>query len=221
MNITIHALTKTFKHKSMPITEVLKNVNLTISQGELVAIQGKSGAGKTTLLNIIGCLDIPSSGQYWIDEQDVLSLSNSTRAKLRNQRFGFIMQDYALVNDETVMDNIILPAVFAKTPIHKAKERANILLAQFNLEHLSAKRISALSGGEKQRVAIIRALMNDPDCILADEPTGALDSKNSHEIMKVFIELNNLGKTIIVVTHDDTIANMCNRIVRITDGIVE
>ncbi|MBQ7000178.1 MAG: ABC transporter ATP-binding protein [Oscillospiraceae bacterium] len=221
MNITIHALTKTFKHKSMPITEVLKNVNLTISQGELVAIQGKSGAGKTTLLNIIGCLDIPSSGQYWIDEQDILSLSNSTRAKLRNQRFGFIMQDYALINDETVMDNIILPAVFAKTPILKAKERANILLARFNLEHLSAKRISALSGGEKQRVAIIRALMNDPDCILADEPTGALDSKNSHEIMKVFIELNNIGKTIIVVTHDDTIANMCNRIVRIADGIVE
>ena len=210
MNITIHALTKTFKHKSMPIAEVLKNVNLTISQGELVAIQGKSGAGKTTLLNIIGCLDIPSSGQYWIDEQDILSLSNSTRAKLRNQRFGFIMQDYALINDETVMDNIILPAVFAKTPILKAKERANIL-----------KRISALSGGEKQRVAIIRALMNDPDCILADEPTGALDSKNSHEIMKVFIELNNIGKTIIVVTHDDTIANMCNRIVRIADGIVE
>ena len=221
MNITIHALTKTFKNKSMPITEVLKNVNLTISQGELVAIQGKSGAGKTTLLNIIGCLDIPSSGQYWIDEQDILSLSNSTRAKLRNQRFGFIMQDYALINDETVMDNIILPAVFAKTPILKAKERANILLTQFNLEHLSAKRISALSGGEKQRVAIIRALMNDPDCILADEPTGALDSKNSHEIMKVFIELNNIGKTIIVVTHDDTIANMCNRIVRIADGIVE
>lgn len=221
MNITIHALTKTFKNKSMPITEVLKNVNLTISQGELVAIQGKSGAGKTTLLNIIGCLDIPSSGQYWIDEQDILSLSNSTRAKLRNQKFGFIMQDYALINDETVMDNIILPAVFAKTPILKAKERANILLTQFNLEHLSAKRISALSGGEKQRVAIIRALMNDPDCILADEPTGALDSKNSHEIMKVFIELNNIGKTIIVVTHDDTIANMCNRIVRIADGIVE
>ena len=221
MNITIHALTKTFKNKSMPITEVLKNVNLTISQGELVAIQGKSGAGKTTLLNIIGCLDIPSSGQYWIDEQDILSLSNSTRAKLRNQKFGFIMQDYALINDETVMDNIILPAVFAKTPILKAKERANILLTQFNLEHLSATRISALSGGEKQRVAIIRALMNDPDCILADEPTGALDSKNSHEIMKVFIELNNIGKTIIVVTHDDTIANMCNRIVRIADGIVE
>lgn len=221
MNITIHALTKTFKHKTGPSIEVLKNVTLTISQGELVAIQGKSGAGKSTLLNIIGCLDVPSSGQYMIDSQDVLSFSNTDRARLRNTKFGFIMQDYALINDETVIDNIILPAIFAKMSISKAKKQARKLIAHFQMEHLSTKRISELSGGEQQRVAIIRALMNDPDCILADEPTGALDSKNSLEIMKAFLELNDLGKTVIIVTHDDLIASMCKRVIRITDGIVE
>lgn len=221
MNILMHAIVKKFSTKAMPDTEVLKNINLTVYQGELIAIQGKSGAGKSTLLNIIGCLDVPTSGQYLIDSVDVSSISNLARSRLRNINFGFVMQDYALINDETAVDNIILPAIFGKTSLNKAKKRANELLAKFNLEHLRDKKVSQLSGGEKQRIAIIRALMNDPECILADEPTGALDTKNSHEIMQMFLNLNRLGKTVVIVTHDDFIANMCNRIIRIVDGIIE
>jgi len=220
MKIIINSLQKSFFSKTNEETMVLKNVTLSIDQGEFVAIQGKSGSGKTTLLNIIGCLDTQTSGEYIFNSQNVALLSNAERAKLRNRNFGFIMQDYALINDDTVVENIILPAIFAKASIHEAKNRAMQFLDEFGLQDLATKKVSKLSGGEKQRIAIIRALMNNPSHILADEPTGALDSKNSSEIMKIFIDLNKQGKTIIIVTHDDTIAEVCDRIINISDGAV-
>jgi putative ABC transport system ATP-binding protein len=221
MEIHIKSLRKHFTSKTGTQTEVLRDVSLSVSQGEFLAIQGRSGAGKTTLLNIIGCLDTQTEGCYQLDGQDVQLLSKSERAKLRCRRFGFIMQDFALINDDTVIDNIVLPAIFAKTPTGVAKTRATELLEQFGLHHLHSKKVFTLSGGEKQRVAIIRALMNDPDCILADEPTGALDTNNALEIMKLFVRLHNLGKTIIIVTHDDSVAGMSDRIVKISDGKIE
>lgn len=221
MNIIIDSLQKSFTSKSETETVVLRDVTLSIAQGDFVAIQGKSGAGKTTLLNIIGCLDKQTSGEYYLDTQNVALLTNTERAKLRNKSFGFIMQDYALINDDTVIDNIILPAIFAKTSISDAKKRAGQLIEQFGLQHLTFKKVSTLSGGEKQRIAIIRALMNNPDCILADEPTGALDTKNSLEIMRIFNDMNKQGKIIVLVTHDNSIAEMCKRRITISDGKTE
>jgi putative ABC transport system ATP-binding protein len=197
---------------------VLRDVTLSIDQGEFVAIQGKSGAGKTTLLNIIGCLDKQTGGDYFINDENTALLTNAGRAKLRNKGFGFIMQDYALINDDTVIDNIILPEIFAKKSSIDAKEQAEHLMKQFGLLQLSSKKVSKISGGEKQRTAVVRALMNNPECILADEPTGALDTKNSLDIMKMFSYMHRQGKTIIIVTHDDSIAAMCERKVIIADG---
>lgn len=219
MGISTYSLKKSFYSKGKNETIILKDITLSILSGELVAIQGKSGAGKSTLLHIIGCLDTQTAGEYILDDKNISELSNNERAYLRNRKFGFIMQDYALINDETVIDNITLPSIFAKKTIEEAKQRAFELLAEFNIQDLGLKKVSNLSGGEKQRVAIVRALMNEPSYILADEPTGALDSKNANDIMNIFLELNKKGKTIIIVTHDNTIAKACNRIINISDGL--
>lgn len=220
MGIIISSLKKSFYSKSGIETAVLSNISLKISSGSCIAIQGKSGAGKSTLLHIIGCLDSQTAGDYFLDDINVTALSAKEKSLLRNTKFGFVMQDYALINDESALDNIMLPAVFSKKNLSIVKERAIKLLADFGMQELAFKKVNMLSGGEKQRVSIIRALINDPNYILADEPTGALDSKNTEDILKIFLDLNKKGKTIIIVTHDDTVAAMCNYIITLSDGMV-
>ena len=214
MSIEISSVTKSFmigKNKA----EVLKGIDLTVNDGEMTAVIGSSGAGKSTLLNIIGCLDKADGGKYLLDGADVSVFSASQLAEIRNSRFGFVMQDFALIEDESVMQNIEIPALFSKT-----KKRNNYvdLLKRLGISKLADRKVSLLSGGEKQRVAIARALVNDPKYIIADEPTGALDTENSKMIMKILSELNSQGKTVIIVTHDPVVAAECSRVIKISDG---
>lgn len=196
----------------------LNNISLNIENGEMVAIMGTSGSGKSTLLNILGCIDHATSGEYYFNGQDVRLLSSSELAEFRNKKIGFIFQYFALLNDYTVFENIELPLIKAKM---QKKERRAIIdeyLKKFDIINQRNKRPQELSGGQQQRVAIIRALVTNPSCILADEPTGALDKTTSESIMKILKEINSEGKTIIIVTHDRKIANYCDRIVEIEDG---
>ena len=216
--IDIKELTKTYNYKKSNAFTALRDVSLHIEDGELVAIIGKSGAGKSTLLHIIGCIDTFEKGEYTIDETDVHRLSDKRLAKIRNEKVSIVMQDFALVEEYTVLENVKIPLYFAK----KRKGRANALaleaLRRVGIEELSKKPVNKLSGGQKQRVAIARAIVNDPSFILADEPTGALDTKTSGEIMELFRSLNDEGKTIIIITHDPTVADQCKRKIEISDG---
>ena len=220
MGIEIHDIKKSYKRGEGLESTILKGVSLTIQKGEMVAIKGKSGAGKSTLLHILGCLDRPTSGSYQLDGVEVQYSKQSEIAKLRNQKFGFILQDFGLINDDTVLDNVLLPMMFTKVKWGNMKKIAYEYLKKFGVEKLSNQEVATLSGGEKQRVAVARALVNDPDYILADEPTGALDSGNTDIMMKELINLNQLGKTVIIVTHDDAVANQCKRIIEIKDGVI-
>lgn len=199
----------------------LNDVTLSVSSGKMVAITGPSGSGKTTLMNIIGCIDRPSSGQYFLGNQDINTCDSRQLAQLRNKTFGFVVQDFALINDYTIYQNIMLPIRYCKAKTEGQKKQAVSDLA----ERLGiADKLTAyppkLSGGQRQRVAIARALINDSAIVLADEPTGALDQKNGQEIMRLFREINSIGKTIIIVTHDMNIANQCDEIINIVDGRV-
>lgn len=199
----------------------LNDVTLSVSSGKMVAITGPSGSGKTTLMNIIGCIDRPSSGQYFLCNQDINACDSRQLAQLRNKTFGFVVQDFALINDYTIYQNIMLPIRYCKAKTEGQKKQAVSDLA----ERLGiADKLTAyppkLSGGQRQRVAIARALINDSAIVLADEPTGALDQKNGQEIMRLFREINSIGKTIIIVTHDMNIANQCDEIINIVDGRV-
>ncbi|MGL5149826.1 MAG: ABC transporter ATP-binding protein [Clostridium sp.] len=197
----------------------LRSITLNIDNGELIAIVGPSGSGKSTLLNILGLLDECSSGNYRINGENIGGLSFSERAKLRNKNFGFVLQNAALINDYTVKENIEIPLEYAGI---SRRERRKKVLEVCNKLGIGDK-IDAigkdLSGGQAQRVAIGRAICNNPEIILADEPTGALDSKTGQEVINIFKELNNEGKTVIIVTHDEKIANQCTRIIRIEDGL--
>ena len=199
---------------------MLNGVNLTITDGEMIAIMGKSGAGKSTLLHIIGLLDICDQGTYKLDGEDISDFTNKQRAKIRNEKIGFVLQDFGLVEDETVMENVSLPLMLSRTSMKKIREVALEKMKKVGVEHLSNKKVSVLSGGEKQRVAIARALVCDPEYIMADEPTGALDSNTSDDIMDVFEELNRNGHTVIIVTHDNGVAARCQRVIEIKDGEV-
>ena len=200
---------------------MLKDANLSIDKGEMVAIKGSSGAGKSTLLHIIGCLDKPTSGSYLLNGQNVSQLSLSKLAEIRNASFGFVMQHFALIEEDSALQNVATPLLFAKARRSQMDARAMEQLRNVGMEQMANKRIATLSGGEKQRVAIARAMVNNPEIILADEPTGALDRANTEKIVQLFQQLNEKGKTIIIVTHDDFVAQSCRRIVTIADGVIK
>ena len=196
----------------------LKNINLTIEQGEYVAIMGQSGSGKSTLMNILGCLDRPTSGQYFLDGIEVGKLSENKLSLVRNKKIGFVFQSFHLIPRTSAAKNVELPMIYGKTPSKKRKARARELLCKVGLEKRLDHLPQELSGGQRQRVAIARALANEPPIILADEPTGNLDTASSVEIMELFTQLNQEGVTVIVVTHEDDIAEFTKRVIRFQDG---
>lgn len=199
---------------------ILKGIDLTIESGELVILMGVSGSGKTTLMNIIGLLDKQTQGEYFFMEKNVDGLDDENLAVLRNEHIGFVFQQFFLLPYLNALENVLIPIVYSKKNIKYPKEKAKQLLTRFGLADRMHNKPSQLSGGEQQRVAIARALINDPDLILADEPTGALDSKTGNEIMELFRMLNEEGKTIIVVTHDPKLAQFGKRLLRIEDGVI-
>lgn len=201
-------------------TRALNRVSIKIEDGEMVAIMGTSGSGKSTLLNILGCIDKADSGDYILDGVDINSFSDNEFAKIRNETLGFIFQHFALLNDYTVYENIEMPLLKRKNTRKVRNELIENALREFNILEHKNKRPSELSGGQQQRVAIIRALITEPKYILADEPTGALDRKTSDTIMDILRKVNNDGKTIIIVTHDINVANVCDRIINIEDGVI-
>ena len=198
--------------------EALHKVSAEIKDGEMVAVIGKSGAGKSTLLHILACIDSYQEGEYSIDGTLVKDLSERQYAKIRNEKIGMVMQDFALVEDFTALENVMIPLNFTKKKIPDKKEKALAALRSVGIEDLAKKPCNKLSGGQKQRVAIARAIVNEPSMILADEPTGALDSKTSEEIMELFKSLNEQGRTVVIVTHDPKVAEQCGRVIEISDG---
>lgn len=196
----------------------LNDVSLNIEKGAMIAVMGTSGSGKSTLLNIIGCLDRCTSGEYILNGKNIYNYSSKELANLRNKMFGFIVQYFALIDDYSVYENVVIPLEYAKVSRKEKKERVKNLLMKLGVEDKIDKLPSQLSGGQNQRVAIARALINEPEIILADEPTGALDRKTSAEIMSILKKLNEEGKTVIVITHDEEIAKKCKQIIRIEDG---
>lgn len=219
--ITLRNIKKDFG-KNESLIHVLKDINLKVNEGEMVAITGTSGSGKTTLLNIIGCLDQLSHGDYYLVGQQVSKKSSKEMAVVRNNFFGFVMQDFALVDYYTVLQNIKLPLLYTTDKKLKQTRINNIqpLLTRLGIENKASVKVGLLSGGQKQRVAIARALINDPKVILADEPTGSLDQKTSLEILQLLESLNREGKTIIIITHDPNIAARCSRIIELQDGLI-
>jgi putative ABC transport system ATP-binding protein len=202
--------------------QVLKNINLEINSREMVAICGPSGSGKSTLMHIIGLLDRPSTGEIQIAGEPItLSMSDKKLATLRNQKIGFVFQTFNLLPRLSALENVMLPTIYDKRDKPYAFCRALSLLKKVGLGNRLKHKPTALSGGERQRVAIARALINDPDIILADEPTGNLDSVTGGQIMEILKDLNKNGKTLIIVTHDDKIASLCQRVIRILDGQIE
>lgn len=199
--------------------EAIKEISLEINKGELVAIVGASGSGKSTLLNIMGCIDKPTSGKYFINSYDTSEYSEKELAKCRNLNIGFVLQYFGLINSYTVYENIELPLIYSKKK--NKKEVILDVLKKLDIEEKKDKTPSELSGGQSQRVAIARALVNDPKIILADEPTGALDKETSQQVMNILIELNKQGKTVVIVTHDENISNRCDKVIRIEDGCIK
>lgn len=198
--------------------KVLDRITFAIPKGEFVAIMGPSGSGKSTLMYIMGCLDTPTSGQIYLEGKSLLGLSENKLAQIRNQKIGFVFQMFNLLPRTTALNNVELPLIYAKTPLAARKRKALNLLARLGLTDRAEHLPSQLSGGEQQRVAIARALVNNPSLILADEPTGNLDSKSGKEIMEILKQLNKEGNTIVIVTHDQAIAKYAQRILRIRDG---
>jgi putative ABC transport system ATP-binding protein len=210
---------KTYRMGDLDV-EVLKGINLSVEEGEFVAVMGTSGSGKTTLMNIIGCLDIPTSGRYTLADREVSLLSDDELSVIRNEHIGFVFQNFYLLPYATVMENVLLPTLYMEKHKDNVDRRAFELLQLVGLEQRLKFKPSQLSGGEQQRVAIARALVNEPDLVLTDEPTGQLDSKTAVEIMVLLAEMNKQGKTVIVITHDPNIAAYAGRILRIKDGII-
>jgi putative ABC transport system ATP-binding protein len=217
--ISLKDITKTYHLESLDVP-VLKRVNLSIAEGEYVAIMGASGSGKSTLMNIIGCLDRPSSGQYFLAGTDLTTLDDDELADIRNQYIGFVFQQFNLLPKLTSLSNVMLPMIYADVDKSQRIEQATAALVQVGLRDRLQNRPNQLSGGQQQRVAIARALVNHPALVLADEPTGALDSTTSEEIMNLLTELNQQGTTIAIVTHDANVAARTKRIIRMVDGVI-
>lgn len=207
--------------KSFGPLQVLKGIDLTIAQGEIVSIVGPSGAGKTTLLQIIGTLDKPDAGSLTINGTDVSRLNEKALSAFRNQNIGFVFQFHQLLPEFTALENVMIPALIGGTKAPTAREKAQRILNDLGLADRMEHKPAELSGGEKQRVAVARALINDPAVILADEPSGSLDSRNKEELHALFFDLRNrLGQTFVIVTHDETLAEKSDRVIHIKDGIV-
>ncbi len=200
---------------------VLKGIDLEINKGEYVALMGPSGSGKSTLMNILGCLDTPTSGTYILNNKDVSQMHDDELADIRNKEIGFVFQTFNLLPRTTALNNVALPMIYAGHSKSERQERAAEVLTQVNLADRMDHQPNQLSGGQRQRVAIARALVNKPSIILADEPTGNLDSKTSVEIMKLFGEIHAQGNTVILVTHEEEIAAYANRVIRLRDGMIE
>lgn len=198
----------------------LNNVSLRIAENEFVAIMGSSGSGKSTLMNVMGCLDTPNEGQYLLDNQDIAQLDDDNLSRIRNQKIGFIFQTFHLLPRLTALENILLPLRFSNEALEPAMQRALILIERVGISHRKDHKPFEMSGGQRQRVAIARALINQPSVILADEPTGNLDSKTSMEIMALLGELHSAGQTIVMVTHEDEIADKAQRTIMMKDGSV-
>ncbi|MDP4679815.1 MAG: ABC transporter ATP-binding protein [Cyclobacteriaceae bacterium] len=199
----------------------LKSISMTINKGEYVAFMGPSGSGKSTLMNIIGCLDTPSSGQYILNNNDVSNLTENELAEIRNKEIGFVFQTFNLLPRSTALENVALPLIYAGLGKYDREEKALETLRGVGLEDRASHKPNELSGGQRQRVAIARALVNDPSIILADEPTGNLDTKTSYSIMELFEDIHSKGNTIIMVTHEEDIARYAHRIIRMRDGLIE
>ena len=216
--IKVEHVTKIYNKGKTNEFMALEDVSFTVEDGEMVAVIGKSGAGKSTLLHILACVDTYEEGEYYLDDLLVKNKNDRENAEIRNRQLGVVMQDYALVEDFTALENVMLPLDFSKGRVNNKKERALEMLARVDMKEFAGKPVSNLSGGQKQRVAIARAIANNPKVILADEPTGALDSKNTEQIMNILKGLNQQGKTVIVVTHDPLVSEQCKRVIEIVDG---
>jgi len=218
--IVVEDLWRTYDMGMEQQVQALRGVNLRIRRNEYVAIMGPSGSGKSTLMNLIGCLDTPSKGKYWLNEQLVSELDDDQLARIRNKEIGFVFQTFNLLARATSLHNVELPLIYNGTPTHERLERARKALADVGLEGRMNHKPNELSGGQRQRVAIARALVNSPSIILADEPTGNLDSKTGVEIMALFDNLHARGNTIVLVTHEPDIAEYAHRVVTIRDGAI-
>ncbi len=201
--------------------QVLKGINLEIEKGDYVALMGPSGSGKSTLMNILGCLDTPTSGTYILNNKDVSKLTDNQLAEIRNKEIGFVFQTFNLLPRTTAIDNVALPMIYAGKSKNERTQRAEKVLSQVGLQDRMDHHPNQLSGGQRQRVAVARALVNNPSIILADEPTGNLDTKTSIEIMALFDQIHKKGNTIILVTHEEDIAAHAHRIIRLRDGVIE
>ena len=220
MIIKTENLTKNYETGTQ-VVSALKGINLSVEKGEFLSIMGPSGSGKTTLMNIIGCLDSPTNGSYYLNNKSVSKLDDDELAKIRNEEIGFVFQSFHLLARNTAFDNVMLPLKYAGMSKEEAAKRSNDVLDLVGLSSRSKHTPAELSGGQQQRVAIARALVNEPSILFADEPTGNLDSKTGQDVMKIFKDLNKNGQTIILITHEDSIAKQSNRIITIMDGLIE
>lgn len=218
--ISLEKITKTYVLGEQ-VVNALKSVDLQIFRGDYLALMGPSGSGKSTLMNIIGCLDSPTSGNYWLNNKEVSKMSDADLSDVRNTEIGFVFQTFNLLNRMSAIENVALPLVYAGIPLNQRIERAKVVLEKVGLKDRMNHKPNELSGGQRQRVAVARALVNNPSLLLADEPTGNLDTKTSHEIMALFQEIHDSGNTIVLVTHEEDIANHAKNIVRMRDGIIE